>query len=71
MIWVITEEFNDYNQHGGYFVCAFDHSPTYDDLITAGFSKGYALRILSGGGRFDDEYHWFEINEVAFGKEIE
>jgi hypothetical protein len=35
-IWVLTKEVNDYNQHGEYYVKAWDHKPTEEELIQAG-----------------------------------
>jgi len=31
-VWVLTEEFNDYDQHGAYFLAVFKHEPTEADL---------------------------------------
>lgn len=61
MIWVLTEEYNEYDQHGAYFVAAWPHEPSPTDLIIAGVSPDAVLHVLEGGGRLGKEYHWHNL----------
>lgn len=31
-MWILTSEYNDYDQHGAYFEAAFDVKPTFKEL---------------------------------------
>lgn len=31
-IWILTESYNDYNQHGSYFLAAFLRKPSLEDI---------------------------------------
>lgn len=68
-IWILTKEYNQYNQFGAYYVEAFVNKPTFDQIFDR-LKKfyGYAptedecYHILSGGGRISDEYMWFTLH---------
>lgn len=68
-IWVLTEEYNDYDQHGGYFVQAWVGKPTAEQLKTfaatvkENWSDEYVTHLLAGGGRKKVEYHWYLLEE--------
>lgn len=50
-MFILLEYYNDYDQHGGYFVGVFselEHAEAAVDHI----------------GRVNDEYTWYEIKEV-------
>ena len=73
-IWVLTEEYNDYDQHGEYFVHSWNHKPSKDELIEHGVessrrgAKDYLAHVLSGGGRTVEgnyhEYQWYILKEI-------
>lgn len=69
-IWILTEEYNDYDQHGAYFIEAWDHKPTREELEKyLSFHKDTLKNhinsqfdwLLSGGGRQKDEYTWYNL----------
>ena len=69
--WILTEEFNDYDQHGEYFVAWFPKKPTMEEL-SKHFSEEDAIHILNGGGRRGDngrywEDQWYNLKEVDGG----
>ena len=33
-VWVITEEHNDYDQHGVFFCCVFKNKPTQQNVLS-------------------------------------
>jgi len=57
-MWVLLEYWNDYNQHGGYFVGIF-------------VSKKSALNAVHHVGRRDYEDTWYEIEKVIVNKVYE
>jgi hypothetical protein len=64
--WILTEEYNDYDQHGEYFVAWFPEKPTIEEL-SKHFSENEAVHILNGGGRRGWEYQWYNLKEVDNG----
>ncbi len=48
-VWVLTEEYNEYDQHGEYFLAVFKDEPTEKDL------KHYDYTHF---GRKMNEYSW-------------
>ena len=63
-IWVLTSEYNDYDQHGEYFIAAFYGKPSAADLMKeAEVSDKLAEHIAAGGGRIDAEYQWFYLRK--------
>jgi len=72
-IWVLTSEYNDYDQHGAYFEQAWDHKPDREELVDQlkdtdyrGWVPSYALvtHILEGGGRQGNEDTWYNLEKV-------
>lgn len=73
-IWVLTEEYNDYDQHGEYFVHAWDHKPSKEELkehgveISRPSTPDYLQHVLDGGGRIElRKYYdnqWYILKEV-------
>ena len=73
-IWVLLEEYNDYDQHGEYFVHAWNHKPSREELLPYVLSESRVSRpdylgfVLSGGGRINQgNYHenqWFILKEI-------
>ena len=79
--WVLTEEYNDYDQHGEYLVAVFKDKPDVKTL--ASFLKmdkqtqfiggamealDFLLHLESGGGRRNSEHSWYNLSEVEYGK---
>ncbi len=66
-VWILTSSYNDYDQHGEYFLAAFKDKPTKQQIldhcdIHSEFKKeGLVDHILSGGGRQNVEYQWFYL----------
>ena len=52
-IWILTEEYNEYDQYGAYFTAAFKDKPTPEQLkIHTECTEEYnSWLIESGGGR--------------------
>jgi hypothetical protein len=73
-IWVLTEGYNDYDQHGEYFIHAWNHKPNKEELLEQGVevsrpkTEDYLSFVLDGGGRRDfgnyyDE-QWYILKEI-------
>lgn len=75
-VWVVTKEYNNYDQYGEYFVCAFKEKPTHqqclDLLSVENYFQSYADKkhkdkmaalLMKGGGRYKDEFDWYWLNE--------
>lgn len=56
VIYVLTSEYNDYDQHGEYFEKAFRDIPTIEEMHSAGF------RLT------DKEYQWMleKLSELGY-----
>jgi hypothetical protein len=64
VIWVLTEEYNMYDQYGAYFVHAWTKKPTPTELIAHGVDEHLVSHVLQGGGREKYEDHWYNLEEV-------
>lgn len=62
-IWILTEEYNDYDQHGEYFLAVFKEKPNHSKLTSYGVPQDKLRHVLNGGGRKDSEYQWFFLRE--------
>ena len=62
MIWVLTKEYNDYRQHGEYYVKAWTHQPTPAELMAHGVPDWEVDHVLKGGGRNGIDDEWFNLN---------
>ena len=62
-VWVLTEEYNDYDQHGEYFIEVFRSIPTRHQLLNCYVPESSINHVLNGGGRIEDEYQWFLLSE--------
>ena len=62
-VWVLTEEYNEYDQHGEYYLAAFAKKPTAQQLVDAGVEKHRLEHVLNGGGRKNTEDHWFNLKQ--------
>lgn len=77
-VWILTQEFNDYDQHGAYFVAAFDGKPTiarmaevldmrgaeHDTTFNVMAAVALIEHILQGGGRRGVENNWYRLEKV-------
>jgi hypothetical protein len=79
-VWVLTTEHNDHDQHGEYFVAAFETKPTAKELAAFFKENGgvptygdamaaldFILNLLDGGGRQGSEDQWYNLSEVTLG----
>lgn len=76
-VWVLTQEYNDYDQHGCYFEAVFAEKPSLQDLANyfkysdADSRLGSVMDALeflehlrNGGGRRNVEHNWYYLEEV-------
>ncbi len=62
-VWILTNEVNEYDQQGEYFVEVFANKPTQAQLEALGLDPEEALHVLNVGGRRGDEYSWYHLRE--------
>lgn len=63
-VWILTSEYNDYDQHGEYFEAIYGSKPTAEQLMKDhDMSADDAAHVLSGGGRRNHEHQWFWLRE--------
>lgn len=63
-IWVLTSEYNDYDQHGEYFEAVFIGKPTSKQIQKhCHVTEQGAVHILNGGGRVKYEYQWYNLRK--------
>ena len=63
-IYLLTEEYNTYNQNGEYFIAAFAAKPNGDQLLEKGVSERQVEELLKGDNvRAGTEGHWFTLRE--------
>ena len=69
-VWVLKSEYNDYDQHGEYFIAVFRELPTLKQLAKeTETSLEYTLwvedmeHIQRGGGRKNSEYQWYILDK--------
>ena len=65
MLWVLTETYNDYNQHGDYYINAWNHLPTPAELMEHGVREQEVDHVLAGGGRVACEDAWYNLQAVG------
>jgi hypothetical protein len=61
-VWVLTEEYNDYNQNGEYFLAVFKEIPSREELLGVGVEDNSEIinnLLINGGGRLKHEYTWY------------
>jgi hypothetical protein len=63
-IWILTKSYNDYNQHGDYFVAAFDKLPTERQLRDYGVDKDIE-ELLNTKQTNQYAFCYFELKEVV------
>ena len=68
--WILTEEYNEYDQQGEYFVTWFSSKPSEEKLrrflkvVGEEYKIADIEHILKGGGRIKHEYRWYNLKEV-------
>jgi nitric oxide reductase large subunit len=63
-VWLLTSEYNAYDQLGEYFEAIFQDKPTGNDLCRNGItSEADQEHILKGGGRRGSEAVWYNLRE--------
>ena len=63
-IWVLTSEYNDYDQHGEYFEAIFIGKPTAKQIQKHCLvGEKDAAHILAGGGRVKYEDQWYNLRK--------
>ena len=68
-VWILTKEYNDYDQYGEYFVAVFKDKPTAKELKRLNVSTNSLASwqgVLDGKGRDVEDYKWFILKEVPF-----
>lgn len=74
-VWVLTCEYNEYDQHGAYFVGVFAKKPDVgrleEELQRSSPSWQWsadvaasAKHLSEGGGRMGEEDSWYNLEEV-------
>lgn len=64
-IWVLTEEYNEYDQHGCYFICWWSKKPSKEQLKKViCVNDPYLQHVFDGGGRLNFEDQWYNLKEV-------
>jgi len=64
-IWVITSEYNLYDQEGAYFIHAWYGKPSFEEMkkfFNGKYKEEYLQHIYSGGGRtkrYEDQWYNF------------
>lgn len=62
-VWILTEEYNEYDQHGEYYIAVFKNRPTVEQLMNLEMSEQTALHVQNGGGRIKYEHQWYNLRE--------
>lgn len=69
-VWVLTSEYNAYDQYGEYFIHAWHEKPSATQLAKVLKTKEDIVRdndylhfLLNGGGREQLEYVWYNLQE--------
>ena len=63
-VYVLTEEYNQYDQYGEYFLKVFKDKPSEVELMKLlKINQTDATHILKGGGRIGVEDQWYILTE--------
>lgn len=62
-VWILTEEHNQYDQYGEYFLAVFAEKPTSEKLKKHGVHESEIEHVLNGGGRKKYEDQWYYLRE--------
>jgi hypothetical protein len=76
--YILTAAWNDYDQHGEYFIAWFADKPTpsqlsailckYEDIREELLGYNLVDYVLNGGGRQETENLWYFLRRVKSGK---
>jgi hypothetical protein len=69
-MYVVTTEFNLYDQEGQYFVAAFESEPTFQELKTLLPKESDVTigKLTRGGGRENGDHQWYNLHQVQSGE---
>lgn len=81
-MWIVTKSYNDYNQHGEYFVACYTKKPNFDEFLklylkSEGLQETYfdecvgiekVKRYYENKGRYSDEDCWYNLREIKEGE---
>lgn len=66
--WILTSEYNEYDQFGEYFIAWFKDKPTREMLAECGVPLDTVDHVHAGGGRSAHyEYRWWHLRQVDEG----
>ena len=70
--WILTTEYNSYDQFGEYFVAWWKDKPSLEELgeVLKGLNNNELLHVLQGGGREELESMWYNLVEIEEGTEL-
>jgi hypothetical protein len=65
-VWILTMEYDHYDQYGEYFIKAYANKPTREQLLVAeeNINEENVDWILAGGGRQGTDDRWFHLNKI-------
>ena len=71
-MWVLTEEYNDYDQHGEYFIRCWVDYPSIEEVTATLKREGnndeeLFAHVFSGGGRIKHEDFWYHFRQTKDG----
>ena len=69
LIWVLTQEYNEYDQYGEYFIAVFGKKPTHKQLTARGVLTNRLRHTLNGGGRIGTENVWYYLRPTEIKTE--
>jgi hypothetical protein len=69
-VWILTSEYNDYDQHGEYFLEVYSNTPTVKQLMQGtGYDAEFCQWLLNSGGGRENPWSkypdvWYNLNLV-------
>lgn len=63
-VWILTEEYDAYDQFGEYFTAVFATKPHHTQLTHYGVPQNRLRHVQDGGGRLDGDATWYFLREV-------
>jgi hypothetical protein len=66
-VWLLTSEYNDYDQYGRYYEQLYSKLPTTAQLIADGVPEDICEHLLlHGGGRMNNKQNvWYYLEELT------
>ena len=62
-VWILTTEYNEYDQYGEYFIAVFSQLPSVRDLASFTIPADQCEHVRKGGGRIAAEQQWWFLRE--------